>query len=52
MKIVGFELFLVAPRWLFLRLDTDECEVRRAAERGHAWRTPLWRHPDGSLAAW
>jgi galactonate dehydratase len=23
-KIVGFELFLVAPRWLFLRLDTDE----------------------------
>ena len=24
MKIVGYELFLVAPRCLFLRLDTDE----------------------------
>jgi galactonate dehydratase len=23
-KIVGYELFPVAPRWLFLRLDTDE----------------------------
>jgi hypothetical protein len=27
-KIVRFELFLVASRWLFLRVDTDE--------RGHA----------------
>ncbi|MEV5964718.1 galactonate dehydratase [Kribbella sp. NPDC051952] len=24
MKIVGFETFLVAPRWQFLRVDTDE----------------------------
>ncbi|MGP3958040.1 galactonate dehydratase [Nonomuraea sp. 3N208] len=24
MKIVGFETFLVPPRWLFLRVDTDE----------------------------
>lgn len=24
MKIIGFETFLVAPRWLFLRIDTDE----------------------------
>ncbi|MEU4603701.1 galactonate dehydratase [Kribbella sp. NPDC023972] len=24
MKIVGFETFLVAPRWQFLRIDTDE----------------------------
>jgi len=24
MKISGFELFLVAPRWLFLRVETDE----------------------------
>jgi galactonate dehydratase len=35
-----------------LGIEVDEAEVRRAAERGHAWRTPLWRHPDGSLAAW
>ncbi|MGH3715777.1 MAG: galactonate dehydratase [Micromonosporaceae bacterium] len=24
MKIVGYELFRVTPRWLFLRIDTDE----------------------------
>ncbi|MEV8566665.1 galactonate dehydratase [Streptomyces sp. NPDC051322] len=24
MKITGYELFLVEPRWLFLRVDTDE----------------------------
>jgi galactonate dehydratase len=35
-----------------LGIEVDENAVRRAAERGHAWRTPLWRHPDGSLAAW
>jgi galactonate dehydratase len=87
-KIVGYELFLVAPRWLFLRLDTDagvsgwgepivegraattaraveeamEYLVGRDATRiedhwqvltkGGFYRAPLWRHPDGSLAAW
>jgi galactonate dehydratase len=35
-----------------LGIEVDEAEVRRAAEHGHAWRTPLWRHEDGSLAAW
>ena len=35
-----------------LGIEVDEAAVRRAAERGHAWRTPLWRHADGSLAAW
>jgi galactonate dehydratase len=35
-----------------LGIEVDEAEVRRAAERGHAWRTPLWRHEDGSLASW
>lgn len=35
-----------------LGIEVDEAEVRRAAERGHDWRTPLWRHDDGSLAAW
>ncbi|MEU5864242.1 galactonate dehydratase [Nonomuraea sp. NPDC047529] len=24
MKIIGFELFIVTPRWMFLRVDTDE----------------------------
>jgi galactonate dehydratase len=35
-----------------LGIEVDESAVRRAAERGHSWRTPLWRHADGSLAAW
>lgn len=35
-----------------LGIEVDEAEVRRAAERGHSWRTPLWRHEDGSLASW
>jgi galactonate dehydratase len=26
--------------------------VRRAAEVGHRWRSPLWKHADGSLAEW
>jgi galactonate dehydratase len=35
-----------------LGIEVDEEAVRRAAEDGHRWRSPLWRHPDGSLAEW
>jgi galactonate dehydratase len=35
-----------------LGVDIDEVAVRRAAEIGHRWRGPLWRHPDGSFAEW
>jgi galactonate dehydratase len=35
-----------------LGIQIDETAVREAAQRGHQWRTPMWRHPDGSLAAW
>ncbi|GAA0928781.1 galactonate dehydratase [Pseudonocardia zijingensis] len=35
-----------------LGIEVDEAQVRRAAAEGHDWRTPLWRHEDGSLAAW
>ena len=24
MKVTGYELFMVEPRWLFLKIDTDE----------------------------
>ena len=24
MKVTGYELFFVAPRWLFLKIETDE----------------------------
>jgi galactonate dehydratase len=35
-----------------LGIEIDELAVRNAAETGHKWRTPLWRHSDGSLADW
>ncbi len=35
-----------------LGIEVDEVAVRAADARGHSWRTPLWRHPDGSLAEW
>ncbi|AUS80470.1 galactonate dehydratase [Actinoalloteichus sp. AHMU CJ021] len=30
----------------------DEDAVRRADELGHEWRSPTWRHDDGSFAEW
>ena len=35
-----------------LGIDIDEAAVRAADARGHTWRTPVWRHADGSLAEW
>lgn len=35
-----------------LGIEIDEAEVERAAERGHRWRNPTWRHADGSFAEW
>ena len=35
-----------------LGLDIDENAVRAADKIGHAWRSPVWRHPDGSFAEW
>jgi galactonate dehydratase len=35
-----------------LGIEVDESAVRRAAEVGHRWRSPLWTHADGSLAEW
>jgi galactonate dehydratase len=43
-----FEL-LTAPG---LGIEIDEAAVRAADAVGNAWRTPLWRHADGSLAEW
>lgn len=63
----GFELldYLVDPRVFTFKdgfvdrltgpglgIEVDEAAVRRAAELGHEWRTPIWRHPDGALAEW
>jgi len=35
-----------------LGIEIDEAAVRKAAEQGHSWRTPTWRHADGSFADW
>lgn len=35
-----------------LGIEIDEEAVRRAAELGHRWRGPVWRHPDGGHAEW
>ncbi|MEV4376902.1 galactonate dehydratase [Streptosporangium sp. NPDC049644] len=35
-----------------LGVTVDEQAVRRADKRPHAWRNPLWRHDDGSMAEW
>ncbi|MBM9596063.1 galactonate dehydratase [Roseitranquillus sediminis] len=35
-----------------LGIEIDEAAVVRAAETGHRWRNPVWRHADGSVAEW
>lgn len=35
-----------------LGITLDEDAVRRAAETGHRWRSPVWRSDDGSFAEW
>jgi galactonate dehydratase len=35
-----------------LGVEINEKAVRHAAEKGHAWRNPVWRQPDGSVAEW
>ena len=43
---------LALPTRPGLGIEVDEAAVRRAAEKGHSWRNPVWRHADGSLAEW
>jgi len=40
------------PTGAGLGVDIDEAAVRDADASGHAWRSPTWRHPDGSFAEW
>lgn len=35
-----------------LGIEVDEAAVRAADAVGHSWRTPVWRHLDGSFAEW
>jgi len=45
----GYVDRLTAPG---LGIEIDEAAVRDAAARGHAWRSPVWRHDDGGFAEW
>ncbi|WP_030220697.1 galactonate dehydratase [Streptomyces bikiniensis] len=45
----GHVALLSAPG---LGIEVDEKAVERAAETGHRWRNPVWRHKDGSFAEW
>ncbi len=44
--------FVERPTAPGLGIEVDEAVVRAAAEVGHRWRNPLWRHRDGSFAEW
>ncbi|MFF4618830.1 galactonate dehydratase [Nonomuraea jabiensis] len=35
-----------------LGIEIDDQAVRSADKKGHAWRSPIWRHRDGSYAEW
>lgn len=43
---------LAIPKGPGLGIEVDEDAVIRAAETGHRWRAPVWRHKDGSIAEW
>ena len=44
--------YLRAPAAPGLGIEVDEGAVREADKRGHSWRSPIWRHADGSFAEW
>ena len=46
MKIIGFELYQVPPRWLFLKIETDAGTQTRTFHFGN------WKAPAGTAASW
>ncbi len=52
MKITQLTSYPVPPRWLFLKIETDEGLVGWGEPVVEGWRNPIWRHLDGSLAEW
>jgi L-alanine-DL-glutamate epimerase-like enolase superfamily enzyme len=52
-RIARVETFLVPPRWLLCRVETDDGVTGWGEPvAGHSWRNPLWRHEDGGFAEW
>jgi galactonate dehydratase len=51
----GFDLVegcLTIPTGAGPGIEVDEAAVEAAAQVGHRWRAPVWRHRDGSAAEW
>ena len=46
------EGYLSIPQGPGLGIRVAEEKVIAAAEQGHQWRAPVWRHDDGSIAEW
>jgi galactonate dehydratase len=46
------EGFVTIPSGPGLGIDVNEELVIERARQGHRWRSPVWRHPDGSVAEW
>ena len=44
--------YIARPTGPGLGIEIDEAAVRAADARSRPWRTPRWRHPDGSFAEW
>ncbi|MGZ8344210.1 MAG: galactonate dehydratase [Allosphingosinicella sp.] len=44
--------WLAVPTGPGLGIDIDEEAVREADKDRHRWRTPIWRHEDGTFAEW
>jgi galactonate dehydratase len=44
--------YVAIPRGPGLGININEEAVRRAAAIGHAWRNPVWRTEDGTIAEW
>lgn len=44
--------YVARPQLPGLGIAVDEAAVRRADAVGHRWRSPVWRHGDGSFAEW
>jgi galactonate dehydratase len=44
--------FVTIPSGPGLGIDVNEELVVERARQGHRWRSPVWRHRDGSVAEW
>lgn len=44
--------YVEIPTGAGLGVSVDEQKVKAAAQIGHAWRNPVWRNEDGTVAEW